>query len=80
MKAAASGAGPKAKPAAAPSLSKAKDDEGHYWFALKGPLQGPPNATLARDAGKRAKQKAAKGAAAAPAKDKDAEEKPDSAG
>lgn len=44
-----------------PSLSKAKDEEGHYWFSLKGPLQNP-SATLARDAGKRAKAKAAKGA------------------
>lgn len=49
-----------------PSLSKAKDDEGHYWFAVKGPLQNPVP-TLARDAGKRAKQKASKGAAKEPA-------------
>lgn len=43
----------------APSLSKAKDEEGHYWFALKGALQNPMP-TLARDGGRRAKSKASK--------------------
>lgn len=42
------------------SLSKAKDEEGHYWFSLKGPLQSP-SALLSRDAGKRARTKANKG-------------------
>jgi type II secretion system protein N len=64
-----------------PSLSRAKDEDGHYWFGLKGPIQGPPSATLARDAGKRAKAKAAKGTAApATAPKKEAPEKPESEG
>jgi type II secretion system protein N len=50
-----------------PSLSKAKDEEGHYWFSLKGPLQNP-SPTLARDAGKRAKQKASKAGGKEPTK------------
>lgn len=45
------------------SLGKAKDEDGHYWFGVKGPMQNP-SPTLSRDAGKRAKQKASKGSAA----------------
>jgi type II secretion system protein N len=56
------------------SLSKAKDDEGHYWFSLKGQLQNP-SGMLARDAGKRAKAKAARAnAAPAPKEPKDPKE------
>ena len=44
-------------------LGKAKDEEGHYYFAVRGTVQAP-NASLARDAGKRAKQKASKSQAA----------------
>ena len=40
-----------------PSLGKAKDDEGHYHFSIKGSVQSPLF-SLARDNGKRAKQKA----------------------
>ncbi len=43
------------------SLTKAKDDEGHYWFGLKGTVERP-SANLARDAGKHAKSKLNKGA------------------
>jgi type II secretion system protein N len=39
-----------------PSLSKAKDEDGHYWFGLKGTAQAPL-ASLARDNGKHAKMK-----------------------
>jgi len=41
------------------SLGKAKDEEGKYWFSLKGNLK-MPIAQLSRDAGKRVKQKAAR--------------------
>lgn len=63
------------------SLSKAKDDEGHYWFSLKGTMQNPAT-SLAKDGGKRAKAKAAKASKAPPEpkEDKDAKEGPDSAG
>jgi type II secretion system protein N len=39
------------------SLSKAKDEDGHYWFSVKGTMSSPAG-SLARDAGKRAKGKA----------------------
>lgn len=59
------------------SLAKAKDDEGHYWFSLKGPMQNPAGA-LSRDGGKRAKQKANKGVSAPMVKEQG--DKPDSEG
>ena len=46
------------------SLGKAKDDEGHYYFSVKGTSQSP-TAALARDNGKRAKQKSGKATPAA---------------
>lgn len=63
------------------SLGKAKDDEGHYWFSVKGALQNPATA-LARDGGKRAKSKAAKASKepAAPKEDKAAQDAPESEG
>ena len=48
------------------SLSKAKDEDGHYWFGVKGTLQAPA-AMLSRDAGKRAKSKAGKAPGTPPA-------------
>lgn len=46
------------------SLPRAKDEEGRYYFSLKGTLEAP-NATLARDNGRRAKQRAQSGPAPA---------------
>ncbi|MBI1947584.1 MAG: type II secretion system protein GspN [Deltaproteobacteria bacterium] len=47
------------------SLPRAKDDEGRYYFSLKGSVEAP-NAALAKDNGRRAKQRAQKGPSAAP--------------
>jgi type II secretion system protein N len=48
-----------------PSLSKAKDEDGHYHFSVRGNF-GSPNASLARD-GKKAAKKAGKAPAEKPA-------------
>jgi type II secretion system protein N len=42
------------------SLPRAKDEEGRYYFSIKGTLEAP-NPTLARDNGRRAKQRAQSG-------------------
>ena len=46
------------------SLPRAKDEEGRYYFSIKGTLEAP-NPTLARDNGRRAKQRAQSGPAVA---------------
>ncbi|MCC7073140.1 MAG: type II secretion system protein GspN [Deltaproteobacteria bacterium] len=46
-------------------LPRAKDEEGRYYFSLKGSIEAP-QANLARDNGRRAKQRSQKGAAATP--------------
>ncbi len=47
------------------SLPRAKDEEGRYYFSLKGSIEAP-QPSLARDNGRRAKQRSQKGAAATP--------------
>lgn len=53
------------------SLSKAKDDQGHYWFSAKG-VASSPSWMLSRDGGRRVKAKAGK--ATAPTKADEARE------
>lgn len=61
------------------SLPRAKDEEGRYYFSIKGTIEAP-NATLARDNGRRAKQRALKGpsgpVAAEPTEPKERPSKP----
>lgn len=47
------------------SLPRAKDEDGRYYFAIKGSIEAP-NAALAKDNGRRAKQRAQKGEGAGP--------------
>lgn len=47
------------------SLPRAKDEEGRYYFSLKGSVEAP-QANLARDNGRRAKQRGQKGSVSAP--------------
>ena len=47
------------------SLPRAKDEEGRYYFSIKGSVEAP-NAALARDNGRRAKQRSQKGPSTAP--------------
>lgn len=58
------------------SLSRAKDDRGHYWFSAKGVASSPALA-LARDGGRKAMGKAGKPAASPPEPRESRRSKPD---
>lgn len=56
------------------SLPRAKDEEGRYYFSIKGTIEAP-NAALARDNGRRAKQRAQKGPSTGPSESPEPKER-----